>query len=682
MVQKLSPSKILKTFLSVILVLCFALFSCEKTHRNSSVARVEKFFSKAEASSVSTPEKFKYLDSVTQVISTLKNDSLTRNYYRRAFAEYFNLRNFEKSLILSKKIASLSGAAGDTIGLGKAAYFQGLVYYEMGVKDTALIFYRDAENYYRSIKYPDLSSVILYKSYVLHDVGEYVLCESEASVALKLFRDQNKNYEIYQCLVVIASALNEQRNFDESLHYYKLALEQIERFSSAEFSEDNKELFRVICYHNIGSVHEKRKEYDQAIMQYKRALKSAQAPRGSLLYVRVTESMANAKMLMGDKEGVEDMLHEALYISDTLPDKEGAMRGNIYLADYYIREKDTPNALSFYRKGYVAANEINSNINKLKVLEQLGQIDRKKSFIYTKEYIKLNDSLETAALKNRNKYARIEYETDQLKDEKDALVRKNSFIIGLSVVVLLFVAAIFIIYYLNSRNKELVMLQEQQKANEEIYQLMFEQQERVESARSEEKNRIAMELHDGILNNIYAVRLNLEFSNRKSDDETVQKRKGYIKELQSLEAEIRSVSHDLSRSAKLVQGKDFADMLFFLVNTQKNNFGTHFELHLDNAVDWQAMPNTHKVNIYRIVQESLQNVNKYSYAKNAFVDIRKEGEKLVVNVHDDGVGFDTKAAAGGIGLKNLRQRTQSLNGVLKIDSLLGEGVNINVQFAL
>lgn len=226
------------------------------------------------------------------------------------------------------------------------------------------------------------------------------------------------------------------------------------------------------------------------------------------------------------------------------------------------------------------------------------------------------------------------------------------------------------------------MLQEQQNANEEIYQLMFEQQARVESARSEEKNRIAMELHDGILNSIYAVRLNLEFSNRKSDEETVVKRKGYIKELQLLETEIRAVSHDLSRSAALVQGKDFAAMLNFLVTTQKNTYDTHFELTLDKSIDWENMPNTTKVNIYRIIQETIQNINKYSEADHAIIDIQKDGRQIIINVHDDGVGFDTDKASAGIGMKNLQQRTEALNGLLKIDSTPGTGTNINVQFVI
>src|SRR5690606_25523751 len=147
--------------------------------------------------------------------------------------------------------------------------------------------------------------------------------------------------------------------------------------------------------------------------------------------------------------------------------------------------------------------------------------------------------------------------------------------------------------------------------NEEIYKLMFEQQSKIDKAREEEKGRIAMELHDGILNNIYAVRLNLEFINKKSDEESVAKRKQYIKELQGVESEIRGVSHDLSRNA-VFQDKSFRDVLESVITSQKNTYRTSFDAEIDENIDWEAMPNIQKVNLYRIIQEGLQNINKYS----------------------------------------------------------------------
>ena len=223
------------------------------------------------------------------------------------------------------------------------------------------------------------------------------------------------------------------------------------------------------------------------------------------------------------------------------------------------------------------------------------------------------------------------------------------------------------------------MEQEQQKANEEIYQLMFEQQTKIDKARAEEKSRIAMELHDGILNNIYAVRLNLEFINRNTDEESVAQRKEYIKQLQTVESEIRGVSHDLSRNAVFFE-KSFKDVIESLVLTQKNEFNTAFDVDIDPNINWENLPNIQKVNVYRVIQEGLQNINKYSVAKNAIVEIKKNNEAIELTITDDGIGYDPDKVKGGIGLRNLRKRASVLNGKLDIISAPGKGAKIHIVF--
>jgi signal transduction histidine kinase len=92
------------------------------------------------------------------------------------------------------------------------------------------------------------------------------------------------------------------------------------------------------------------------------------------------------------------------------------------------------------------------------------------------------------------------------------------------------------------------------------------------------------------------------------------------------------------------------------------------------------MPNTHKVNIYRIIQEALQNVNKYSQAQVVYVVIKQDNGMITITVTDDGVGFNTAVAAEGIGLKNLKKRSEALNGKLEIESAVGNGAVVRVQF--
>lgn len=681
-VQILLPSKILKHnqlyFFTVLC--CFFLFSCSR--KKDAEVSTNKLIELAENKELDSQTRTVYLDSAVSQFSRQKNDSVLRYSLRRLAVGYFDIGNYDKSIEVSNEVLRLATEAGDSLSMGKANYFAGLSYYQEGTVDKALRRFRDAEKILRPLNNRDLGSLLLYKAYVFHDVGEYVLCESEASMALAVLEKHNDNYQVFQCQVVIALALNEQDNTEEAISYYQDALRQIEKLKADGYAAEFIESLKISCYSNIGLVYAKQQDYDKAIEQYNIALKSEVVRENHFWKSKILNNIALAKFRKGEEKGVKKMFFEALKLSDSLDNKQEIVASNLNIGIFYAAHKDSSSAIVYLRKAYSVAKAINSNSEKLNALKELISVDRANSPDYSREYIKLNDSLEKVALQNRNKFARIEYETDQLRDEKDALAKKNSFIIGISVLVLLFVAAIFIIYYLNSRNKELLHMQEQQKANEEIYQLMFEQQNRIESARSEEKNRIAMELHDGILNNIYAVRLNLEFSNRKTDEESVIKRKSFIKELQGVEAEIRSVSHDLSRSGQFVQGKDFAAMLEFMVTTQKNNFNTEFDITIGNDIDWDTIPNTYKVNIYRIIQEALQNVNKYSEASHAHVNVSVEGRQLVVTIHDNGVGFDAKKAAGGIGLKNLRKRSEALNGLLEIDSEQGRGSLVKVQFAL
>lgn len=116
-------------------------------------------------------------------------------------------------------------------------------------------------------------------------------------------------------------------------------------------------------------------------------------------------------------------------------------------------------------------------------LKQLSSLDIKKAVEYSQEYLKINDSLHLTERKIRNKFARIEYETEELALEKDKLVEQKSLLIYIAIGIFLVAIVIFIIRYQLSKAKELRLLQQQQKANEEIYKLMIDQQQKIEEGK-------------------------------------------------------------------------------------------------------------------------------------------------------------------------------------------------------
>lgn len=660
------------------------IFSCKRSaEKNAAFKEVNNFIENGYLTTYSDSVREKYTDSAYAELADYKNDSLSRAAFNKTALNYYHLSRYDKALKVSKKSLALATDAGDSITMARALYISGISYYEKTYKDSAFSAYKHAEKLYADLGDPDLGRIILYKAYIYFDIGEYVLCETEAFKALRELQKQNVNTEIYNCYNLIASALGGQDNNQDAIRYFELALAQLEKFKAEGYSEETVNAYKGSCYNNMSRVYVKMNMFDKAINISRQGLafKDVRAKNPSL-YAKLLNNVAYAKFKQGDYNGLPIMFFQSLKIRDSIGNLSGMVASRINIGEYYIAVNDTAKGIDYLKRAYRDATEIKSSTDMLTSLKLLADADATSGNYYSEKYIKLNDSLQQKATLNRNRFARIEYETDRLEGEKEALARKNTFIIGISVIVLLFIAAIFIIYYLNSRNKELLHIQEQQKANEEIYQLMFDQQVKIEHARSEEKNRIAMELHDGILNNIYAVRLNLEFTNRKTDDKTIETRKSYIKELQHVETEIRAVSHDLNRNIAFSQDKSFESILGFMIMSQKNSYNTQFRATLDPAIKWKKLPNTYKVNIYRIIQEALQNVNKYSKADFADVIINQDGGFITISITDNGVGFNTAIAAEGIGLKNLKKRAEALNGRLDIDSSPGNGAQIHVQFPL
>ena len=673
----------MKTYQILFLITGLLLSSCNDSQRDKKFPKneIETLLEKGESYYDNVALAEKYFDSAYIKLEGRANDSLTRYYYRRGTIGYYNLSLYNKTLRSSKKVLALGTAANDTMSMAKAMHFSAAAYYGKENNDSAFYYYAEAEDLYGRLG--DVRSqgeAVLYKAYIYYNIGEYVLCEEEAFRALKLLEEENRPTDIYNCYNLIATSLDGQNDNEEAIRFYQRALDQLDNYKKEGYTDAHIAMFKASCFNNMGLVYNKMGNHDKAISIFREAIEFEGVKDNPSLYSKLLNNLAYARFKSGNNTGLPDMFYESLRIRDSLDNDSGIITSHINLGEYYVHKKDTSKAIQYYKNAYRLGEEIDSHTDILKSLKMLALIDKENGNAYSNRYIALNDSLQEIAEATRNKFARIEYETDRLEDEKEALAKKNSFILGVSVVVLLFVAAIFVIYYLNSRNKELLLIQEQQKANEEIYQLMFEQQNNIETARTEEKTRIAMELHDGILNNIYAVRLNLEFINKKTDDESIAQRKEYIKELQTVESEIRGVSHDLSRNALFNQEQSFENMLKFMITSQKNNFDTDFEAEVDEAIDWENMSNVCKVNLYRIIQETLQNINKYSRAKHAKVEVEGQNGQIAIKVTDDGVGFDPEKAKGGIGLKNLRKRADALNGTLEIKSKPGEGATVEVVF--
>ena len=252
----------------------------------------------------------------------------------------------------------------------------------------------------------------------------------------------------------------------------------------------------------------------------------------------------------------------------------------------------------------------------------MAVIEPQKASEYNKEYIRINDSLQKADRKIAEKFTRIEYETDDIKQENADLTTQNRNLVYIFGSILILGMFLYIIKAQKAKNRELLYKQEQQKANEEIYNLMISQQNDVENIRVIEKKRVAQELHDGVLGRMFGVRMNLDSLNKFHDELASQQRNSYLVELKNIEQDIREISHDLSKEkSDLIN--NFVAIVDNLLEEQKKTFQAKLVSSIDSTIKWDLMSNAIKINLYRVVQESLQNINKYANASNIKIEFKK-----------------------------------------------------------
>ena len=437
---------------------------------------------------------------------------------------------------------------------------------------------------------------------------------------------------------------------------------------------------------NIGVVHQNKGDFKQAIEYFQLSLENdslnIQSPK---TYARSLDNLASGKLRLKDTMGIKELFLKAYKIRDSIQDYSGMAVSKLHLAEYYVFTNDTINAIQLANETKQLAGVKNNDRDLLASLLLLSKLDKENSFSYVNEYIKLEDKLHKQERLIRNKFARIRFETDEyidenvkLSEQKANINKQKNIILIIGSVLLLMGSLVTIIIVQRAKNIKLRLERRQQKANEEIFDLMLVQQYKLDEGRRKEKKRISEELHDGVLSRLFGTRLMLNTLNDKIDNESILDRKKYINELQHVEEEVRNVSHELNEKS-LSPNIGFIDMVDNLLENRSKISNFKYKINIDNNIVWEELKGSFKMNLYRIIQEAIQNINKYAKANNVLVEFKKEESRLLLIINDDGKGFNPDAKRRGIGINNMKSRVQQLQGKISINSQANNGTAILIE---
>ncbi|UWX56402.1 ATP-binding protein [Maribacter litopenaei] len=238
--------------------------------------------------------------------------------------------------------------------------------------------------------------------------------------------------------------------------------------------------------------------------------------------------------------------------------------------------------------------------------------------------------------------------------------------------------SVYIIINQRAKNQKLLFLQQQQANNQEIFNLMLTQKQKVDEVKRLEQKRISEELHDGVLGKMLGARMVLTGLNKRTGEDAIEARMEAITALKNVEQEVRSISHELSHSA-YQKINNFVNSVEDLLSSAKENTNIITTFNYDEDEDYDALKGEIKINMYRMIQECLQNAIKHSEGQNFFVNFERKEDILIVEMGDDGKGFNLDKERKGIGMRNISSRVEKLNGKWFVTSEPNKGTTITLE---
>ncbi len=196
----------------------------------------------------------------------------------------------------------------------------------------------------------------------------------------------------------------------------------------------------------------------------------------------------------------------------------------------------------------------------------------------------------------------------------------------------------------------------------------------------EERDRIGRDLHDGIIQSLYAVSLSLEDVPEMMASSPGEAEGRVDAAIDSLQVSIRELRNFIYRlRPETFDGADVRAGIVALGEQFRYNTLVEIEIDVDAEAGRDLSPE-HGAELLQLVRESLSNAARHARARHLLVTFRREEDGTTLVVADDGVGFDalSPVAAGHQGLANMRARAEAIGATMRVESAKGEGTRIIV----
>ena len=535
--------------------------------------------------------------------------------------------------------------------------------------DKSIAFYKNANNSLGIIK------SMMNKGGVLYQKGETKKATQEYVNALAIAEKKGYKNEIAALYKNIGLVYYSQGKTKEALAYNNKALVIFNQLKS------KKDI--AATYVNIGNCYFDDYQPQNALLNYNKALKLSKETNDNQTIAKLYNNIGSVYIndLQDTIKGI-DYLLDALAIKKQMNNQNDLIIQYNNIAAVYLDIKKYDLALSYNDKAFELASKSGNleeliNVYDTYALINSAKKDFKKAYDYHKLYSKTKDSLlnidNLKAVEEINtKYQTAEKEKQLLQKEAEAK-KKTTTIIILSLLAFFIAIVGFLIY----RQQRLKNVQQKQEFELQSAIAQIENQNKLH----EQRLAISRDLHDNIgaqLTFIISSVENLKFGFPTMETSI----KNHLTKISDFTkttiVELRDTIWAMN--ANEFTFDDLSSRIYnFIEKAQSVKENTAFKFSVDESLKNNKFSSLEGVNLYRTIQEAVNNAIKYADATEVSVQVQPNENGIVIDVSDNGKGFDLDTIDLGNGIVNMQKRIEEIGGIFKIHSELKKGTQITIS---
>lgn len=511
--------------------------------------------------------------------------------------------------------------------------------------------------------------------------GKYDLSLDYNLKAIALFDELNDKVQLGDAYATLGHQIK-RRDLKKGMHYMRKGIAILKQTDAED------ELARA--YNNFGVLHLMNAHPDSALTYFSDGLKIVRQRNDSLGIPYSLINMAYAYVEMGKYELVLPYLDEALEIRKARNDQNGMAETLTNYAEYYAAKNDYNKAIEVYLQSQEIATRIGyRNLAKhnafelSKCYEQIGNVQQ--ALQYLKEAEELEDQLLNEQTNSTIAALEVQFETErkekELAEHKTMLqeqqvrdTRKNYLLGGLGILFVLFLGVGFLI------RRNYVFKQQQLKTENALKDQLAAEQ--LKNELHEERLRISRDLHDNIGSQLSYLTSSMDNLKYVSTETTVNSKLDELTDFtRDTVGKLRDTIWAMNRETLTLNELEIRISNY--LNTVRSLLKETEIVFQAEISDFQVpLSPTQGIYIFRIMQEAINNAAKYALSSQITVRLTDDGHTFSLSVRDNGIGFNPEVVASGDGLKNMRYRSEEINGKVEIHSTVGVGTEIVLTVGL